>query len=66
MAIRMHPRYEAAFREETNTPTKMDTVSFARFICRRCGRDRPIQGRKSLGRKQGYKCAECAGEKAPA
>lgn len=63
MALRMHPRYEAEFRSKTHGDTKMANVSLARFICKTCQKDRPLKGRKSLGRKAGFQCAVCSGSK---
>lgn len=49
------------FRENTEMRTgKMTGVTFGTFWCKRCDRSRPVLGRKSTGRKNGFICAACA------
>ena len=49
------------FRETTaKNAGKMENVGQFTFVCKRCGKNRQVRGRKSLGWKAGYACAECA------
>lgn len=63
MSLRMHPRNMATFRDTTRGHHKMAGVSFFRFMCKRCGKSKPTTGRKSLGPKQGFQCADCCAGK---
>ena len=52
-----------AFRENTGKQATMAGVTVGRFTCKRCGKSKPLRGRKRLtsNRKDGYCCADCAG-----
>lgn len=63
MSLRLHPRNLEAFRATTDGHRKMAGVSFFRFMCRTCGKSKPTTGRKSLGHKQGFQCADCCAGK---
>ena len=62
MAMRMHPRAEAAYREATHGRSSMANADFVRFTCKACGLHKPVKGRKKIGHKAGYRCAECEGK----
>lgn len=60
MSLQMHPRNLATFRDTTKGHSKMAGVTYFTFMCKCCGKPKKSAGRKSLGPKQGYKCADCA------
>lgn len=48
------------YRDTTERSSKvMAGCSFYRFLCPICGKSKPVSGRKSLGHKRGFKCADC-------
>ena len=47
------------FRDQTNNP-KMAGVMSPSWRCKVCRKSKPLAGRKSLGYKQGFQCADCA------
>lgn len=56
------PRQTENYRISTNERHKtMIGVSFKTFLCKKCGQPKKVSGRKSLGWKAGFQCAECAG-----
>lgn len=58
---RGEPASTNQFRDNTNRSAgKMANVERFTFVCKRCGKSKPVGGRKSLGHKAGFKCAECA------
>lgn len=54
-------RKEREFRDQSNNP-KMAGVAYVSWSCKICKKNKPIQGRKSLGWKAGFCCADCAKE----
>lgn len=57
---RGEPVANQQFRDNTQRNAgKMENVGVFTFVCKRCGRNRPVGGRKSLGWKAGFKCGEC-------
>lgn len=61
--INESPRKLQNYREATIKHTMTDS-NFNRFWCRSCDQSKPVSGRKSLGWKMGFKCADCAGKSA--
>lgn len=59
MSFDNHPRQVSNYREATDRHT-INESNFHRFKCMRCKQSKPIAGRKSIGWKQGFKCADCA------
>lgn len=55
--------YQTRTRQQKVT---MANVSFKSFWCKKCDRARPVTGRKSLGWKAGFCCAECSTAKSAA
>ena len=62
MTFHMHPRSQASYREKTHSQHTMATADFNRFMCQCCNQSKPVKGRKQIGNKAGYRCAECAGK----
>ena len=61
MLFSTNPAHIAAYSQRTeDAPVKMANCTFKTFRCKKCGQPKSIQGRKSLGWKAGFKCAECA------
>jgi hypothetical protein len=57
---RGEPSNTAQFRQNTEKRSgKMEGVCFLSFVCKKCGQKKPIKGRKALGWKAGFKCADC-------
>lgn len=52
-------RNEQEYRDISNNP-KMAGVTYPDWRCARCKKSKPLKGRKSLGPKRGYQCADCA------
>ena len=48
--------YQTRTREQK---VSMQNVSFKTFRCKKCNQPKSVLGRKSLGWKAGFKCAEC-------
>lgn len=55
-------RIEAEYREQSNNP-RMAGVTMPSWRCKLCKKSKPLTGRKSLGYKQGFCCADCAKER---
>lgn len=60
MALSANPASIGSYRVRTLAPVKMENACFYTFICKKCGHKKSIKGRKSIGHKAGYKCADCA------
>lgn len=52
-------RREQEFRDASKNPS-MAGVMYVSWKCKLCKQKKPIHGRKSIGYKQGFACAECA------
>lgn len=58
---RGEPASNNQFRDTTaRNAGKMANCTFRTFMCKKCNQPKSIQGRKSLGWKAGFACAECA------
>lgn len=61
MMFSAEPSTICAYQSRTHEKkVSMANVSFKTFRCKKCNQPKSIQGRKSLGWKAGFKCAECA------
>jgi superfamily II helicase len=47
-------------RDHTENHKKMAGVTAVSFLCKKCNQPKKTTGRKSLGHKQGFICADCA------
>lgn len=55
-------RSEQEYRDLSNNP-KMAGVTMPSWRCGRCKKTKPLKGRKSLGPRKGFQCADCANKK---
>lgn len=60
MLFSTQPAHIAAYSQRTaDQPLKMANCSFHTFMCKKCGQQKKVSGRKSLGWKAGFACKEC-------
>ena len=52
-------RKEHEYRDVSSNP-RMAGVMLPSWRCKVCKKSKPLNGRKSLGYKLGYQCADCA------
>ncbi len=66
MTYSSEPGHIESFRDATDNHEKMRGTMFLTFRCPECGQSKSIKGRKSRGRKIGFRCADCHKEKSAA